>query len=86
MAAALELYQGGTMVTREMGPNAIKKMVPAFRRLTGIESLNRADIAKAFDAAVIDKGTWGYNSAKSGGHGGARAGGHGGAGFYPVVH
>jgi hypothetical protein len=40
------------IITKTHGNNSIKKMVPAFRKLTGIDQINASDIAAAYEGAA----------------------------------
>jgi hypothetical protein len=59
LKAALDLFDQDKRVTKTHG--SIKKMVPAFRKLTGMEMLSAKDIEAAFEAAVnATPATWRY--------------------------
>ena len=61
LKAALDLFKQGKRVTKTHGNNSIKKMAPAFRKLTGMEMLSAKDIEAAFEAAVnATPATWRY--------------------------
>jgi len=61
LKAALNLFNQGKRVTKTHGNNSIKKMVPTFRKLTGMETLSAKDIQAAFEAAVsATPATWKY--------------------------
>jgi len=69
MKAALDLFNQGRRVTKTHGNNAIKKMVPAFRKLTGIEMLSAKEIEAAFEAAVnATPATWKYQDSDKSQH------------------
>jgi hypothetical protein len=73
--AALALFKEGKRITKMHGNNAIKKVVPQFQRLTGIEDLNAADIKAAFDS--VEDRTWKYRDSVPGQRSGT-------AGYYPI--
>jgi len=61
LKAALDLFNQGKRVTKTHGNNSIKKMVPTFRKLTGMETLSAKDIQAAFETAVnATPATWKY--------------------------
>jgi hypothetical protein len=61
LKAALDLFNQGKRITKTHGNNSIKKMVPAFRKLTGMDMLSAKDIEAAFEAAVnATPATWNY--------------------------
>ena len=74
--AALALFKEGKRITKMHGNNAIKKVVPQFQRLTGIEDLNAADIKAAFDS--VEDRTWKYRDSVPGQRSGT-------AGYYPIA-
>jgi hypothetical protein len=69
LKAALDLFNQGKRVTKTHGNNAIKKMVSAFRKQTGMETLNAKDIEAAFEAAVnATPATWCYHDSNKAQH------------------
>jgi hypothetical protein len=69
LKAALDLFNQGKRVTKTHGNNSIKKMVPAFRKLTGMDKINAHDIAAAYEAAVnATPATWCYQDSNKAQH------------------
>lgn len=69
LAAALGLFDQGKRITKTHGNNSIKKMVPTFRKRTGMDEINARDIAAAFEAAVnATPATWRYQDSDKAQH------------------
>lgn len=78
LKVALDLYNEGKRVTKTHGNNSIKKMVPTFRKLTGMDNIDHRDISAAYEAAVnATPATWCYQDSNKAQHVAA--------GYVPVV-
>jgi hypothetical protein len=77
LKVALDLFNQGKRITQTHGNNSIKKMLPTFRRLTGIDEINVRDIAAAYEAAAnATPATWVCQDSDKKKRGGA--------GYFPV--
>jgi hypothetical protein len=67
--AALDLFNEGKRITKTHGNNSIKKMVPTFRKLTGMDNIDHRDISAAYEAAVnATPATWRYHDSNKAQH------------------